>query len=133
MKNLIRASGLACLGVLFSALALAAPPGKRQVTVSPGTVGSPLEAASAMRVCLSGFELGDYVSVPVPWLGTPESHDFLTSQNYVDASGSWCFTAPPDWATIELTPGRYTIEVNYYPHGNFSRVRRGPSVQFTVR
>jgi len=136
MRHPLRVS-FACLTVLLlasvSGTSLLAAPSRPSVVVSPTTVGCPLEASNPMRVCVTGFSEGDLVVIAVPWQGSPDSHSSISFQNYIDATGRWCFDAPPSWATLDLTPGSYNVEVSYYPRSNYSRLRRGPSTLLNVQ
>jgi hypothetical protein len=104
----------------------------QQVTASPSSVISPLNTAGGMTVCASGFAEGNFVSIVVPWWGSPTSHSNLTFSKYIDSSGGFCITSPPSWTTMTLEPGTYTIGVYWYSDGGSGDRRAGPTTTFDV-
>ncbi|MGH9797450.1 MAG: hypothetical protein ACRD5D_04760 [Candidatus Polarisedimenticolia bacterium] len=120
-------------------LAAAAPKGdkgrhqiSRQLTASPASVSSPVSSTSRMSFCVSGFAEGNFVSIVVPWVGSVESHSNLSFSKYVDATGGFCVTAPPDWTTLQLSTGTYTVDSYWYSDGTSGDRRSGPSTTFVV-
>ena len=103
-----------------------------QVTASPNALSSPITPDSHMQVCVSGFAEGSFVGLSVPWVGTVDSHSYLSFSKYVDATGGFCVSCPPDWATISLAPGTYTIESYWYTDGGSGDRRTGPTGSFVV-
>lgn len=140
MRHLLSASVVSLLlCVAAHGLAAAAPKADkgrhqtiRQITASPTSVGSPVSSTSRMSFCVSGFAEGNFVSVVVPWVGSVESHSTLSFSKYVDATGGFCVTAPPDWTTLQLSAGTYTVDCYWYSDGASGDRRAGPSTTFTV-
>lgn len=132
-SRIVTAVGLA-LALSAGALALAAPKraNTQSVAINPTSMLSPVSNANCMRVCLSGFAEGNFVMIGVPWTGTPEYHSNLGFSKYVDATGAFCIDAPPDWTTLSLWPGTYTVDTFFYKDGSGSNLQRGPSATFTV-
>src|SRR5437867_6081607 len=103
MRHSVRVASVG-LTVLVSCFVLqgsfiqAAPKPKVEVTLSTSAIDCPLLPESAMHVCVSGLNPGDWASVPFPWTGTPQSHIFITFQGSADSTGSYCFDSPPQWA-----------------------------------
>lgn len=103
-----------------------------QVSASPSSVTSPIVAESQMTICVSGFVEGNFVVISVPWVGTVEYHSNFSFSQYVGPTGGFCVVAPPDWATMNLAPGTYTIRTVCYPSGTSDDRRTGPSTTFDV-
>jgi hypothetical protein len=102
-----------------------------QVTVSPDSASTSV-SSHQLNVCVSGFSEGNFVSIAVPWVGTPESHSNLSFSGYVDPSGGFCVQCPPDWTTLNLQPGTYTVQVFWYASGSSSHRQTGPTTSFEV-
>lgn len=127
------------LALVASDAALAGPGrGKKgvsvngQVSASPNSVTSPIGAENRMSICVSGFAEGNFVVISVPWVGTVDYHSSLSFSQYVGPTGGFCVAAPPDWATMNLAPGTYTIKTIYYLSGGSDERRTGPSTTFEV-
>ena len=108
--------------------------GKRAetVTVTPDSLTLAVSSASVLNVCVSGFAEGNFVSIVVPWVGTPESHSDLSFSRYVDQTGGFCVQCPPTWTSLNLQPGAYTIRTIWYRDGGSDQRNSGPSTSFTV-
>jgi len=102
------------------------------VTVSPDSMAMAAGATPALSVCVSGFAEGNFVSIVVPWVGTPESHSDLSFSRYVDQTGGFCVQCPPTWTSLNLQPGAYTIRTIWYRDGGSDQRNSGPSTSFTV-
>src|SRR5262245_66201278 len=86
-------------------------PGGRSIklmTTTPTETLSPVTSENHMRVCVSGFDEGNFVSIGVPWVGRPDSYSMLSFSQYVDASGGFCIDAPPGRTEMNLLPGAYS-------------------------
>lgn len=105
--------------------------GSEQVSVTPNVVYSPVTADDGFTVCLSGFSAGNFVAIQVPYVGTPDSHSLLAFSRYIDSSGGLCLDSPPDWATLDLEPGSYRIQVVWYKDGRGGKAN-GLSVTLEV-
>lgn len=143
MKKTVVAAGLLGLTLSLAAVGpLSAGPGASrgkksitvggQVTASPSSLSSPISTESHMQVCVSGFAEGSFVNISVPWVGTVDSHSYLSFSKYVDATGGFCVSCPPDWTTIRLEPGTYTIQTYWYADGGSGDRRAGPTGTFEV-
>jgi len=96
-----------------------------------GTATSPITSAMPLTLCVSGFDEGNFVSIVVPWVGTPDHHSTFTHSEYIDASGGFCYSAPPDWATMVLPPGTYAVQTLWSRDGAQS-MRLGPGATLII-
>jgi len=122
------------LAVSMCTAVLAAPRGSRtsqEVAVEPGFLVPPITRDNGMRVCVSGFERGDFVSIGVPFSGTPETHSILSFAQSIGSSGGFCIDAPPSWTQLYLQPGVYTIQTVWH-RGGKGHPRFGPTTTFQV-
>lgn len=104
----------------------------KQMTCSPTEAVSPIVSETNMRVCVTGFEPGNFVTIGVPWVGTTSSHSMLSFSSYIDDSGGFCISAPPGWTEMNLQPGTYTIKSAWYTSGSSSHRSSGPNTTFEV-
>lgn len=93
---------------------------QQNVSVTPNSVSTPVTADKSMSVCVSGFEQGNFVTVAVPWVGTPDYHSNISFSEYIDSSGGFCVDSPPDWTTLDLEPGSYEVKVSMSSDGRTS-------------
>ena len=132
MKRLLVIATVIWIAALVSAEQLAhARPRPRnttsgQVTCTPNTMTSPITSTTPLTICVSGFAPGNFVSILVPWVGTPDLFSTYTFSEYVGASGGFCYVAPPTWATMTLTPGTYAVKTAWSRDG-LQTLREGPS------
>lgn len=126
-----------CLAVLLASplSGIARPRGPRtssgQLTCTPDTTTSPVVSTSPLTLCVSGFAPGNFVSILVPWVGSPDFHSTYSHSEYVGESGGFCYSAPPSWATMLLTPGTYTVQTLVSRDGAQS-LRQGPGAALTI-
>lgn len=130
-----------CLVLLLAATDLQAGKGGRgkpgggktsgTLTISPDQTSSPVTQQNPMNICVSGFSQGNFVSVQVPLTGSPDLYSVWSMNLYVDASGGFCFDAPPVWSDMRLEPGTYTVSAYMSPDGS-RRSRLSASATFTV-
>jgi hypothetical protein len=104
----------------------------RVVNVAPDAMSSPVTNQYAMKVCVSGFEPGNGVSIHIPWGGTPESHSVLSFGGYVDSTGGFCIVCPPDWTELRLEPGTYSIKTTWITSSTDGNSKAGPNSNFTI-
>ena len=104
---------------------------QQRTSCTPDTVTSPIVSTAPLAICVSGFATGNFVSIVVPWVGTPDFHSTYTHSEYVGDSGGFCYNAPPSWATMVLTPGSYTVQTLWSRDGAQS-LRPGPGATLTV-
>jgi len=93
---------------------------QQNVSVTPSSVATPVTAEESMSVCVSGFEQGNFVTVAVPWVGTPDYHSNLSFSDYIDSTGGFCVDSPPDWTALNLEPGNYEVQVSMSSNGRNS-------------
>ena len=92
------------------------------VRVDPGLFSSPITSLNPMTVCVSGFQVGNFVTVAAPLTGSPLSHSYLSFSQYVDSSGGFCLSIPPSGRELRLEAGTYKIRVLWSPNGSGSHI-----------
>ena len=102
-----------------------------QMRVAPQITVSPVTADRPLNVCVSGLSEGSVALVLVPYKGNPSMYSNLTYCQIADASGGFCFDAPPSWTQLELQPGSYTVRMTW-GRNDSSKQHDGPSAQFEV-
>ena len=137
MKRLLVIVAVCCLAVVLAGpqAGFARPRPARtstgQLTCTPNTTTAPIVSTSPLKLCVSGFAPGSFVSILVPWVGTPDFHSPYTHSEYIGDTGSFCYSAPPSWATMALTPGTYTVQTLWSRDGAQS-LREGPGATLTI-
>ncbi len=114
-------------GIGFSSVT--APHG---VTLLPRMVRTPNTEESNVVVCVTKSTEGNYVSVSVPWWGSPDLHTVLGYGQFVDATGGFCVKPPPDWPEMNLELGTYPLKTIWYPSNTSPDHRKGPDTTFEV-
>lgn len=90
-----------------------------------------ITAGQSLSIHVSGFQEGNFVSIGVPWIGSPEVHSNLSYSRYVDASGEFMVQVPPDWTTLQLAPGIYQV-ISRFAATGADDTEPGPSGLFEV-
>lgn len=105
--------------------------GGPSVTVSPSSVTSPVQPG-VLTVSGSGFAEGNFVSVSVPWVGSPTEYSVLSFNATIGPDGGFSFSVPPEWTALELKPGDYPVASVVYDDDKSEGRNAGPSALLTV-
>ena len=106
--------------------------GSQTLIVEPNTMTSPVNTESSMKVCGSGFADGNILVVNVPWMGNPDSFSVISYTSFIDSSGKFCVSAPPDWTEMRLESGTYSIRTNFFRDSQDYTLKKGPTTTFQI-
>lgn len=133
MKRLI--VGLCAVAVAVVAVAASKRPRTLEdafLTVDPNVISSPLGPDTPVIACIHNLTEGDVATIAVPWVSNNGVNvSRLSDTGDVDASGTFCLAAPPDWTTLRLVPGTYNV-ISRAGTSRAGDTLPGPSATLTV-